>query len=203
MRNCVDHPASAHSIKSTWNLCSTPIWNIVRSLVSNFGKKCLLRCARLNNLWSTAGLHNSESSKGQIDQQKLAVGRKSLFRRSVEEILKGQVIIRSRPFATFSATEFSRAARKDLAGRMLCRPGLQVYSGSQRFFNSIWDKTLLICANKFNLAPQQLLYYLYRTWTKVLNLITMAMVRKAAEVRVVLMFLPKEFQSIRNSCKQF
>jgi len=36
----------------------------------------------------------------------------------VEEILKGQVIIRSRAFATFSATEFSRAARKDLAGRM-------------------------------------------------------------------------------------
>jgi len=28
----------------------------------------------------------------------------------VEEILKGQVIIRSRAFATFSATEFSRAA---------------------------------------------------------------------------------------------
>ena len=64
------------------------------------------------------GLHNSESSKGQIDQHKLAAGRKSLFRDSVEEILKGQVIIRSRAFATFSATEFSRAARKDLAGRM-------------------------------------------------------------------------------------
>ena len=58
----------------------------------------------------TAGLHNSESSKGQIDQHKLAAGRKSLFRYSVEEILKGQVIIRSRAFATFSATEFSRAA---------------------------------------------------------------------------------------------
>jgi len=49
----------------------------------------------------------------------------------VEEILKGQVIIRSRAFATFSATEFSRAGRKDLtgrmwpAGRMLCRPGLK------------------------------------------------------------------------------
>ena len=58
----------------------------------------------------TAGLHNSESSKGQIDQHKLAAGRKNLFRHSVEEILKGQVIIRSRAFATFSATEFSRAA---------------------------------------------------------------------------------------------
>ena len=75
-------------------------------------------------------LHNSESSKGQIDQHKLAAGRKSLFRHSVEEMLKGQVIIRSRAFATFSATEFSRAARKDPvgrmwpAGRMLCRPGL-------------------------------------------------------------------------------
>ena len=74
----------------------------------------------------TAGLHNSESSKGQIDQHKLAACRKSLFRGSVEEILKGQVIIRSRAFATFSATEFSRAARKDLAGRMLCRPGVQL-----------------------------------------------------------------------------
>jgi len=75
---------------------------------------------------SRAGLHNSESSKGQIDQHKLAAGRKSLFRRSVEEILKG----RSRAFAIFSATEFSRAGRKDLAGRMwpagrmLCRPAL-------------------------------------------------------------------------------
>jgi len=49
----------------------------------------------------------------------------------VEEILKGQVIIRSQAFATFSATEFSRAARKDLAGCMwpagcmLCRPDLE------------------------------------------------------------------------------
>ena len=77
-----------------------------------------------------AGLHNSESSKGQIDQHKLAAGRKSLFRHGVEEILKGQEIIRSRAFVTFSATEFSRAARKDLAGRMwpagrmLCTPGV-------------------------------------------------------------------------------
>ena len=80
----------------------------------------------------TLGLHNSESSKGQIDQHKLAAGRKSLFCHSVEEILKGQVIIRSRAFATFSATEFSRAARKDLAGRiwptgrMLCRPDVKI-----------------------------------------------------------------------------
>jgi len=75
----------------------------------------------LNSHTSNPGLHNSET---QIDQHKLATGRKSLFRHSVEEILKGQVIIRSRAFATFSATEFSRAARKDLAGRMLCRPVL-------------------------------------------------------------------------------
>ena len=85
-----------------------------------------------NSLWGPMkkrhcrpGLHNSESSKGQIDRHKLAAGRKSLFRGSVEEILKGQVIIRSRAFATFSATEFSRSARKDLAGRMLCRPALE------------------------------------------------------------------------------
>ena len=58
----------------------------------------------------TAGLHNSENLKGQIDQRKLAAGRKSLFRGRGEEILKGQVIIRSRAFATFSAAEFSRAA---------------------------------------------------------------------------------------------
>ena len=87
-----------------------------------------------------AGLHNSESSKGQIDQHKLAAGRKSLFRHSVEEILKGQVIIRSRAFATFSATEFSRAARKDLAGRMgpagrmLCRPALVFLSFPHKLF---------------------------------------------------------------------
>ena len=59
--------------------------------------------------YCSTGLHNSESLKGQIDQHKLAAGRKSLFRHSVEEILKGQVIIRSRAFATFSATKFSRA----------------------------------------------------------------------------------------------
>ena len=53
----------------------------------------------------------------------------------MEEILKGQVIIRSRAFATFSATEFSRAGRKDLAGhmrpagRMLCRPALRFTRG--------------------------------------------------------------------------
>ena len=71
-----------------------------------------------------AGLHNSESSKDQIDQHKLAAGRKSLFRHSVEEILKGQVIIRSRAFATFSATESSRAA---CGPRAVCCEGL-VYS---------------------------------------------------------------------------
>ena len=80
--------------------------------------------------YAMSGLHNSESSKGQIDQHKLAAGHKSLFRHSVEEILEGQAIIPSRAFATFSATEFSRAARKDLAGRMwpagrmLYRPAL-------------------------------------------------------------------------------
>jgi len=66
-----------------------------------------------------AGLHNSESLKGQIDQHTLATGRKSRFGCSVEEILKGQLIIRSRAFATFSATE------KVPAGRMLCRPALK------------------------------------------------------------------------------
>jgi len=68
-----------------------------------------------------AGLHNSECSKGQIDQRKLAAGRKSLFRGRVEENLKGQVIIRSRAFATFSATEFSRAA---CGPRAVCCAGL-------------------------------------------------------------------------------
>jgi len=75
-------------------------------------------------LQSTAGLHNSESSKGQIDQHKFPAGCKSLFRHRVEEILKGQVIIRSRAFATFSATEFSRAA---CGPRAVCCAGL-VYS---------------------------------------------------------------------------
>jgi len=85
-----------------------------------------------------AGLHKSESSKGQIDQHKLAAGRKSLFRHSVEEIRKGQVIIRSRAFATFSAIEFSPAARKHLAGRMwpagrmLCRPDIESVCRSRK-----------------------------------------------------------------------
>ena len=61
----------------------------------------------------------------------------------MEEILKGQVIIRSRAFATFSATEFSRAARKDLAGRMLCRPDLE------RFILSLPDKRRLRFAVRF------------------------------------------------------
>jgi len=39
----------------------------------------------------------------------------------VEEILKGQVIIRSRAFATFSATEFSRAT---CGPRAVCCAGL-------------------------------------------------------------------------------
>jgi len=73
------------------------------------------------NIHCRAGLHNSESSKGQIDQHKLTVGCKSLFRGSVEEILNGQVIIRSRAFATFSATEFSRAA---CGPRAICCAGL-------------------------------------------------------------------------------
>ena len=94
--------------------------------------KTLASCSR-------SGLHNSESSKGRIDQHILAAGRRSLFRGSVEEILKGQVIIRSRAFAIFSATEFSRAARKDLAGRMwpagrmLCRPDLDCLTTSSQF----------------------------------------------------------------------
>jgi len=98
------------------------------------------------NAQSVTGLHNSQSSKDQIDQHKLAADRKSLFRHSVEEILKGQVIIQSRAFATFSATEFSRAARKDLAGRMrpagrmLCWPDLthsEINSASSMFLNKL------------------------------------------------------------------
>jgi len=42
-----------------------------------------------------AGLHNSEcSKKGQIDQHKFALGRKSLFRCSLEEILKWQYYLK-------------------------------------------------------------------------------------------------------------
>ena len=39
------------------------------------------------------GLNNSKSSKGQFDQHKFAVGHKSLFHCSLEEILKWQLII--------------------------------------------------------------------------------------------------------------
>jgi len=51
--------------------------------------------------WATrSGLHDSESSKGQIDQYKFRAGRKRLFGPeayvcSLEEILKRHLIIRS------------------------------------------------------------------------------------------------------------
>ena len=44
-----------------------------------------MRCSLVN-----AGLHNSESLRGQIDQHRFAAGRKSLFCCSLEEILKRQ-----------------------------------------------------------------------------------------------------------------
>jgi len=64
---------------------------------------------------SWAGLHNSESSKGQIDQHKFAAGRKSLFRCNAEEILKEQLIVRSRAFAKFSTTEKAFPGRKKIS----------------------------------------------------------------------------------------
>jgi len=42
-----------------------------------------------------AGLLNSESLQGQIDEHKFAAGRKTLFRCSSKEILNRQLIIRS------------------------------------------------------------------------------------------------------------
>jgi len=50
---------------------------------------------RFTLCYSKSGLHNSESSKDQIYQNKFAAGRKSLFLRSLEEILKRQLVIRS------------------------------------------------------------------------------------------------------------
>jgi len=41
-----------------------------------------------------AGLHNSECSKSQIDQHNFALGRKSLFHCSLEEILKLQYYLK-------------------------------------------------------------------------------------------------------------
>ena len=97
----------------------------------------------------------------------------SLFCHSVEEILKGQVIIRSRAFATFSATEFSRAARKDLAGRMwpagrmLCRPVIGKY-GQMRFrrnlFQRLSETRLIIFTEQFRLqvnVDARVLYILH------------------------------------------
>jgi len=95
-----------------------------------------------NRLFCRAGLHNSESSKGKIVLHTFAAGRKSLFRCSVEEILKEQLIIRSRAFSTFSAIEKDLAGRKKWpAGRMLFKPvaecnsnamALQQCSGTKR-----------------------------------------------------------------------
>ena len=64
---------------------------------------------------TTTGLHNSESSKGQIDQHKFPAGRKSVFRCNVEEILKRQLIVRSWAFATFSTTEKAFPGRKKMS----------------------------------------------------------------------------------------
>ena len=52
-------------------------------------------CSHLNLNCFKPGLHNSESSKGQIDQHAFAAGHKILFHCSLEEILKRQTIIRS------------------------------------------------------------------------------------------------------------
>jgi len=57
-------------------------------------------------------LHNSESSKGQIDQHKFAAGHKSLFRCSLEEIMERQLIIRSRASGKFSAIEKALTGHK-------------------------------------------------------------------------------------------
>jgi len=90
----------------------------------------------------------------------------------VEEILKGQVIIRSRAFVTFSATEFSRAARKDLAGRMwpagrmLCRPGLgyfklgAIVEGFGRLTSYKFTLHVLVTFTK-QVVPIHKLYLLY------------------------------------------
>jgi len=59
---------------------------------------------------------------GQIDQHKFAMGCKSQFCCRAEDIMKGQFIIRSQAFATFSTTE------KTLAGCMLYRPALDCFA---------------------------------------------------------------------------
>ena len=55
--------------------------------------------------WCTSGLHNSESSKCQIDPHEFATSHRSLFYCGMEKILKQQLFIKIRAFATFSATE--------------------------------------------------------------------------------------------------
>jgi len=68
------------------------------------------------------GLHNSESSKGQIIKINLPRAAKVYlismwrFHCSMEEVLQRQLLIRGRAFATYSTIE------KALARRMLCRP---------------------------------------------------------------------------------
>jgi len=75
--------------------------------------------------YSKAGLHNSESSKGQIININLARAAEvyfismQIFRCSMENILEQQLLIQGRVFAIFTTIE------KALAGRMLCRLALK------------------------------------------------------------------------------
>jgi len=102
-------------------------------------------------------MQNAESSKGRIDQHKFVADWKNLLRCCVEESLKGQLIIRNRSFAIFSATE------KALTGRKKRSRGpyvVQVWSVGFRFnyTNNIFTKNATSASDITWQDIQELLY---------------------------------------------
>jgi len=68
------------------------------------------------------GLHNSESSKGRIDQLKFATGHKSLFHCSLEEILKLYYLIEVGLLQHF--LQLRKLSRTAYGSRAVCCAGL-------------------------------------------------------------------------------
>jgi len=89
-------------------------------------------------LSSKSGLHNSESSKRQIDQHKFAAGRKSLFRCSLEEIPEWQSIYRSRAFATqLCNCESSRGPQEKFYGPCVVHTGSEPPAEAARYSKAL------------------------------------------------------------------
>jgi len=85
-----------HFAKCCYRKYLTTFFKFAPSSIEATPWNCPLRCPIRSSsciYWHRPGLHNSESSRGQIDQHKFSAGRKSRFRCSLEEIMKRQLII--------------------------------------------------------------------------------------------------------------